>query len=197
MSFWEYNRRKLLVWSVLIASACGLYVWVLAEVTAGAGFLIAAFATAFMFTIALFATVFPAANSFKVISRLTDELANHNIIGLFEKPPEIHFKNVKSRFSLTVPFIEGEVEGLPVIISYQNGARGEWSYISFSFGPLAKLGSKRVYYDHLSFKLYIKKALKRDIKQDVKNFVLEKKEKGFVSGKGRPLSTKHLEQYAE
>ena len=186
MEFWSLNRRKLLIWSFAITIACGVYVWALAEVTAGTGFLIAAFAAAFMFAIALFSAVLPALNAFKVINRLTDELANNNIVGLFETPYEIHLKNVKSWFSLTVPYIEGEVNGLPVLISYQKGSRGEWSYISFSFGPLAKVGSKRVYYDHLSFKLYIKKVLKRDIQPDVKKFVLEKKAKEFCSGKGRP-----------
>lgn len=196
MSFWKHNRKKFAVWAIANCILALLFAYpALAERTSNFIFPAAFFA---LFLVGWFFLVYvvPGIIAFKVVARLLDETEPFSIVSLFENH-RVVFKNEQSRIFFTKPTIEADIDGIPVVISYRPNTGSGWSELSFLATPLAKENSKRIYSESLSFKMYIRKRLRRDIKPEVLDFINKLKANGYFSGAGRIVSTKHFEQYAE
>jgi len=141
--------------------------------------------------------IIPGINSFKVIRRLTKDTTERSILPLFDSDYTIGLQHENSWLFFTIPCIKATICELPVTISFISSSRSRWSKIDFNFSPLSLSGSKRIYGTGISFTVYLEKRLQKDVKPDILQCVKETKEKGYVSGADRPISTKHYEQYAD
>lgn len=196
MSFWEYNKKKFALWAVVNCVLALLFAYPALPERASNLMLLAAFLALLLIGSFFLVYVVPGIIAFRVIARLLDETEPFSIVSLFENHSVV-LKNEHSPFFFTKPIIEAKIDGIPVVISYIPNTGSGYSEISFLATPLAKENSKRIYSDSLSFKMYVRKRLRRDIKPEVLDFINKLKSKGYFSGAGRIVSTKHFEQYAE
>jgi len=196
MSFWEYNRKKFALWAVVNCVLALLFAFTALPERASNLMLLAAFFALFLIGSFFLVYVVPGIIAFRVITRLLDGTEPFSVVSLFENQRVI-LKNKQSQVFFAKPTIEANIDGIPVVISYIPNTGSGYSEISFLAKPLAKENSKRIYSESLSFKMYIRKRLRRDIKPEVLDFVNGLKAKGYFSGAGRIVSTKHFEQYAE
>jgi len=141
--------------------------------------------------------VIPAVNSYTVVRRLTEDTGPFSILPLFDEGFTIKMRNINTWLMFTTPTITGSIAGFPVTIYYTTSSRSSWSKVDFKFSPLSKEGSRRIYGAGVSFTLYFKKRLKKDVKPEVLQCIDDAKKNGLVSGAGRALSTKHYESYAD
>lgn len=196
MSFWEYNKKKFALWAIVSCILAVLVAYIAAPESAPDLLLPAVFFAIFLFGYFFLVYVVSEIIAFKVVARLLDETEPFSVVSLFENH-RVVLKNEQSKIFFTKPTIEADIDGLPVVVSYTPNTGSGYSEISFLATPLAKEGSKRIYSESLSFKMCMRKRLRRDIKPEVLDFINMLKAKGYFSGAGRIVSTKHFEQYAE
>lgn len=197
MNFWEYNGKKVAICFV-VASAMSIIIAGIATLESPTtSFFPAALITFLMVLFIFISNLVPAINAFKLAAQLLDETNEFSVLQLFEDGFIVTLENEYSWLSYTKPIIKGNINGLPTEVSYMAVHRSVWSDIVFSVKPLAKDGSKRIYSERITFSFFIRKRLRRDIKPEVLDFINKLKAKGYFSGAGRIVSTKHFEQYAE
>lgn len=197
MNFWDYNRKKAAIWFGIASFVSIATTGIATFESPTTSFFPVVILTMVTALFIFLSNLIPGINAFKVAKRLLDETNVFSIVQLFDDGFTLVLENEHSWLSYTKPLIKGSIDGLPVEVSYVAEYRSVWSDIIFSFKPLAKGGSKRIYSERISFSLFIRKRLTRDIKPEVLEFVSGVKAKGYFSGAGRIVSTKHFEQYAE
>ena len=196
MNFWKLNKKMVLSLCGTIVAGCFAIIYFAADFGRGwIAFLFASGLSAFALLNSFILFIVPALNSFRVIRRLTEDTSAFAVTPLFDNGYAIGTRYEKSWFFFTTPCINATISSLPLTIYYEPSSRSSPSYIAFKFRPLAKEGSKRIYVESINFTLRFKKRLSTDIKPQVAQFVAGIREKGFTSGAGRPVSTKHYEQY--
>ena len=195
MNFWHLNKRMVITLSAFPVVGCLFVIYSgldnLDEWTFLFAMAVILLGYAFLFLLFFL----PAINSFLVIRRLTGDNGAYSILPLFDAGYSVELRNEKSWFMFTTPCISATISELPVVIFFEPGSKYNPARIEFSFSPLMKEGSKRIYSNSISFKLPFVKRLLEDIKPDVLKCVEKTKESGLKSGAGRPISTVHFEAY--
>lgn len=194
MNFWKENRRKILRFVVIEFLVAFLLFYLQAlhlDHSIIRAIVFASVMTAFM----SFLFMIPRINTFRVIRRLINDDSDLSILPLFDDGYRVEMKYKNSRLWFSVPQLIGVISGLPVIVHFDPPSRSSYAYIVFRAIPLEKQNSKRVYSEELRYRVRFSFRLKKDVKPEVLAFIESLKNKGFNSGLGRPLSTKHREQY--
>lgn len=197
MNFWEHNRKKVAILFGLTSAMSIIIAGIASLEQPTTGFIPAASITFLLALFIFLSNLVQAINAFKLAAQLLDETNEFSVVQLLGDSLIVALENEHTWVSYTKPLIKGDIRGLPVEVSYTAYHRSVWSDIVFSVKPLAKDGSKRIYSERITFSLFIRKRLTKDIKPEVLDFINGLKAKGYFSGAGRIVSTKHFEQYAE
>ncbi len=141
--------------------------------------------------------IVPAYSSFAVVDRLIKDKSKYSILSLFDAGYSVELDYKGHWLFFTRPFISATISGLPVKVYYTPGGKTTSPRIHFTFTPLMKAGSKRIYSTGTSFKVRLYSLLTKDVKPDILKCVEEAKAKNYTSGVGRPVAKNHFDLYAE
>ena len=200
MTFWSLNGRKITInfaLLVLIVVAEGCLIVINSQPRAQHNTLPVVFMLFCMLILLVLVFFYPSFHAFKMIKEMENDDTDISLLPIFDNGYTIGVRNEKSKLFFTTPSINATIQDLPVIIYYQGtkAKGGGLNAVHIHFWPLMKEGSKRIYSDYMLYKPGRARRKNEDIKPAVLSFIEEIKKKGFTSGAGRPISSKHVDTY--
>ena len=198
MTFWKLNRKKIIGYLAMLFIACAVVACLMVGNAKAqqhlSSLIIALLGMLFYISFVLF---YPSYHAFKVMDRLQNETSILSILTLLDSGYSLGLLHENSKLQFVKPCIHATIRGLPVKI-YCEVSKGDGAGINgihVLFWPLMKDGSKRIFSDYIVYNPLRYKRRNEDVRPRVLAFIEDLKRKGFSSGGGRPISSKHVDTY--
>jgi len=192
ITFWKLNKKRtIIIFAILAVTSYSLVLK--NSIQHGRNFQIVI--PSILFAAGFLVFILPSINGFRVIKNLINDNNENSLLPLFDSGFTIGVQNKNTWLIFATPCINATISGLPVKFYYTPSDRSSWAELVCICSPLMRENSKCIGSDVISFKLYLRKRLTRNVKPEILKMVSNLKAKGFSSGVGRKVSTKHFDAY--
>ncbi|MBS1687845.1 MAG: hypothetical protein JSS96_03915 [Bacteroidetes bacterium] len=178
ITFWKLNRKRIVVLFIALAATC-CFLFFMDSIQNIYGIII------LFLGLTCFIIIFPTIICFKVMKNMISDTSEYSLLPLFDSGYTIGIQNENTWLIFATPCINATINGLPVEIYYTPADKGNWAHLSCDFTPLIKENNKRIFVRHISFRMFLKRKLTKDVKPEILKFVSDIKAEGYCSGAGR------------